>query len=900
MSSASDRGVISPIHSPAATPPAAEPEHAAFSSAHNVTSLPAFISSVASNVSAVPAVTSASVTSTIKVATEPDHSSSVKAASILEYPRQQSEGHKDQKRPKERKHISVDHRSATVQEQTTAGSNSGAMLPRNNVAIVTGKPTVSTISLNRPAGQPTSQPSSLLNPAHSISDVSTHPLTATSPPIIKPSSPAGTQIIAGRENVQRGLANLKDQAGETAVSTPPPTTPFDGPVENDQQANVASNGTTHGSVHYRGMELLPKTHLVTHSQLVNEVKGIYAGLAMVETKCMEIDSEKTAKNGSQDKLEDDQWRALLALHQALLNEYHDFLLATQHPLASPSLRGVAQKYAIPARMWRHGIYTFLEILRHRLPASREYMITFIYMAYQMVGVLYETVPAFEDTWIECLGDLSRYRMAIEEDSLDTRDAWTKVSRHWYSMASGNAPNTGRLYHHLAIIARPYVITQMFYYVKSLCVPTPFASTRESITTVFDPVFKAPMQHLLPVEVAFLRAHAILFKSGLQSTPELAPAVTVLLDGLDAHIALSFRSWTNTGLYMASLNNCAFLNYGGDDNVLVKLLRHSASHSATKDTHKAEPSAQGSQTRVNLPMTVTVAPTSPQPAASLAKSHTDNDPAVADPKILQALEPVQQLVSQIDQVVFARIGDANCHGYIHARLLWMLCMARLPQGMVYLEHGFPWNALVQTLNHLMQSCENYKKVEQPVLMQPQVDKRAVERKLREIQLRHQQQQAAISAGVTGLSVPPRPPNTKIAEPPPARSDELKPLPDDWHLQGFLWANNHFPQGWFSNAETIDDDERLMEVGSTRLKRKERILWMACRLAAFKKWITYDATAHQFEATEAFAHAGAAKLPNSDEVLNEGDGGQASDADYETDDAAGEKDGLQKFKRDEVKG
>lgn len=648
------------------------------------------------------------------------------------------------------------------------------------------------------------------------------------------------------------------------------------------------------------MELQPKTHLITPSQLVNEVKGLYAGLAMVETKCMEIDSEKTAKNGSPDRLEDDQWRALLALHQALLNEYHDFLLATQHPLASPSLRRVAQKYAIPARMWRHGIYTFLEILRHRLPASREYMITFIYMAYSMVGVLYETVPAFEDTWIECLGDLSRYRMAIEEDSLDTRDAWTKVSRHWYSMASGNAPNTGRLYHHLAIIARPFVITQMFYYVKSLCVLAPFASTRESITTVFDPVFKAPMQHLLPVDVAFLRAHAILFKSGLQSTPELAPAVTTLLDGLDAHIALSFRSWTNTGLYMASLNNCAFLNYGGDDNVLVKLLRHSASQSATKDTHKAEPLAQGSQTPVNLYMTEAVAPTSPQPVASSAKSRTDDDPAVADPKILQEFELVQQLVSQIDQVVFARIGDANCHGYIHARLLWMLCMARLAQGMVYVEHGFPWNALVQTLNHLMQSCDNYKKVEQPVLMQPQVDKKAEERKLRELQLRHQQHQAAILAGVTGLAVPVQPLNTKIAEPPPARSDELKPLPDDWHLQGFLWTNKHFPQGWFSNAETIDDDERLLEVGSTRLKRKERILWMACRLAAFKKWITYDATAHQFEVTEAFKHSGTTKLSFSDKVLDEGDGGAASDVEYETGDAAGEKDGLQKFKRDEVKG
>lgn len=31
--------------------------------------------------------------------------------------------------------------------------------------------------------------------------------------------------------------------------------------------------------------------------------------------------------------------------------------------------------------------------------------------------LYETVPTFEDTRIGCLGDLGRYRMAIENDGI---------------------------------------------------------------------------------------------------------------------------------------------------------------------------------------------------------------------------------------------------------------------------------------------------------------------------------------------------------------------------------------------------------------------------------------------------------------------------------------------------
>lgn len=153
----------------------------------------------------------------------------------------------------------------------------------------------------------------------------------------------------------------------------------------------------------------PETRPISQEQLVAEVKGIYAGLVMVESKCIEVDNAQSSTTESSPKLNNEQWQALIALHRTLLHEHHDFFLASQHPSASPALRRLASKYAMPARMWRHGIYSFLELLRHRLPASLEHMLTFIYLAYSMMALLYETVPTFEDTWIECLGDLGRYR-----------------------------------------------------------------------------------------------------------------------------------------------------------------------------------------------------------------------------------------------------------------------------------------------------------------------------------------------------------------------------------------------------------------------------------------------------------------------------------------------------------
>jgi hypothetical protein len=38
----------------------------------------------------------------------------------------------------------------------------------------------------------------------------------------------------------------------------------------------------------------------------------------------------------------------------------------------------------------------------------------------MMALLYETVPAFEDIWIETLGDLVRSRMAIDTMMWDTK------------------------------------------------------------------------------------------------------------------------------------------------------------------------------------------------------------------------------------------------------------------------------------------------------------------------------------------------------------------------------------------------------------------------------------------------------------------------------------------------
>jgi hypothetical protein len=50
-----------------------------------------------------------------------------------------------------------------------------------------------------------------------------------------------------------------------------------------------------------------------------------------------------------------------------------------------ALHRLATKYAMPARMWRDGIHSFLELYGHRPPDSLDHMLAFVSLAYSMMA-----------------------------------------------------------------------------------------------------------------------------------------------------------------------------------------------------------------------------------------------------------------------------------------------------------------------------------------------------------------------------------------------------------------------------------------------------------------------------------------------------------------------------------
>ena len=140
--------------------------------------------------------------------------------------------------------------------------------------------------------------------------------------------------------------------------------------------------------------------------------------------CLHDDSPSSAE----------QWQVLMALHRTLLYEHHDFFMASQHPLVSESLDPATAR-SRPAHMRKHGIHAFLELLR---PDGRDYMLAFVFLAYWMMALLYETVPYSTDTWIECLRDPARYKMAVGDDR-EMHAMWGGVAARWYTLASDRHP-----------------------------------------------------------------------------------------------------------------------------------------------------------------------------------------------------------------------------------------------------------------------------------------------------------------------------------------------------------------------------------------------------------------------------------------------------------------------------
>lgn len=198
---------------------------------------------------------------------------------------------------------------------------------------------------------------------------------------------------------------------------------------------------------------------------------------------------------------------------------HNLLEISLAPSVPASLRNIPEKYNIIIQLWTYDFHCLFENLRHSSLHSKvalEHLQDFIYYAYTFyTGLLEEpALSPFKSGWLEALGDLARYRMAIaamvtqpiysstsltvsavrDNVQLSTpstsdsaaissvsdkmvlvriddspspsvgivavrqfslapeKETWRAIAREWYGLGVGATPGNGKLHHHLGLLS----------------------------------------------------------------------------------------------------------------------------------------------------------------------------------------------------------------------------------------------------------------------------------------------------------------------------------------------------------------------------------------------------------------------------------------------------------------
>jgi protein SMG6 len=198
---------------------------------------------------------------------------------------------------------------------------------------------------------------------------------------------------------------------------------------------------------------------------------------------------------------------------------HNLLEISLNPSVPASLRNIPTKYNIIIRLWTHAFHKLLESLRRASFGSSlalEHLQEFIYYAYTFyTGLLEEpSLKTFRNGWLEALGDLARYRMAVAAmvsgpksggealtaaalstfpsasptpsnqaatktksssthsarigesptpsvglaaarllDVEPEKERWRGIAKDWYGAGLADTPGTGKLHHHLGLLCR---------------------------------------------------------------------------------------------------------------------------------------------------------------------------------------------------------------------------------------------------------------------------------------------------------------------------------------------------------------------------------------------------------------------------------------------------------------
>ncbi|TFK72533.1 hypothetical protein BDN72DRAFT_894698 [Pluteus cervinus] len=198
----------------------------------------------------------------------------------------------------------------------------------------------------------------------------------------------------------------------------------------------------------------------SNNMFADKLKKLYRAITYLETKVKQEDAgaednddasrmvqlkAKAAVDDGEEK-EREKWNKQIEDHKRLADLIHNLLEISLSPSVPASLRTIPTKYNIVVRLWTYAFHKLLESLRRASFTSNlalEHLQDFIYYAYTFYTGLYEEGPleTFKSGWLEALGDLARYRMAVAAMVNSSTAGGTKLTAASLSEASSSDPNT---------------------------------------------------------------------------------------------------------------------------------------------------------------------------------------------------------------------------------------------------------------------------------------------------------------------------------------------------------------------------------------------------------------------------------------------------------------------------
>ncbi|EYE91982.1 uncharacterized protein EURHEDRAFT_380640 [Aspergillus ruber CBS 135680] len=141
-----------------------------------------------------------------------------------------------------------------------------------------------------------------------------------------------------------------------------------------------------------------------------------------------------------------------------------------------------------------------------------------------------------------------------------------MARHWYHKAADKRPNFGQIQQHLAVLAWPDMLQELFYYTKSLVSVGLFPPAGERITSFFQRVSNEPKpDYLLIFSSVFVTAHGTLLTQG--SLSDFRMHVDLHLLYLNEYICQLGSEFKMHGVPITSCNFAAIFQYGSTNAVL---------------------------------------------------------------------------------------------------------------------------------------------------------------------------------------------------------------------------------------------------------------------------------------------------------------------------------------------